>query len=92
MQPLYDHYLQFIRSSLKNDTSFSGAIPDVVDYDNKIKFLLDNVRNNKKIRIWSSHKNSNEYMTVFYICNLLEKYDAELLSDRRLHPAHSLPS
>ena len=51
---------------------------DVVDYGNKIKFLLDNVRNNKKIRIWSSHKNSNEYMTVFYICNLLEKYDAEL--------------
>ena len=28
MQPLYDHYLQFIRSSLKNDTSFSGAIPE----------------------------------------------------------------
>lgn len=55
-----------------------GYNVDVVDYGNKIKFLLDNVRNNKKIRIWSSHKNSNEYMTVFYICNLLEKYDAEL--------------
>ena len=62
------------RSFLKN----IGYNVDVVDYGNKIKFLLDNVRNNKKIRIWSSHKNSNEYMTVFYICNLLEKYDAEL--------------
>ena len=62
------------RSFLKN----IGYNVDVVDYSNKIKFLLDNVRNNKKIRIWSSHKNSNEYMTVFYICNLLEKYDAEL--------------
>ena len=51
---------------------------DVADYSNKIKFLLDNARNNKKIRIWSSHKNSNEYLTVLYICNLLEKYDAEL--------------
>lgn len=55
-----------------------GYNVDVADYSNKIKFLLDNARNNKKIRIWSSHKNSNEYMTVFYICNLLEKYDAEL--------------
>ena len=55
-----------------------GYNVDVVDYSNKIKFLLDNARNNKKIRIWSSHKNSNEYMTVLYICNLLEKYDAEL--------------
>lgn len=62
------------RSFLKN----IGYNVDVVDYSNKIKFLLDNVRNNKKIRIWSSHKNSNEYMTVLYICNLLEKYDAEL--------------
>ena len=62
------------RGFLKN----IGYNVDVVDYSNKIKFLLDNVRNNKKIRIWSSHKNSNEYMTVFYICNLLEKYDAEL--------------
>lgn len=62
------------RSFLKN----IGYNVNVVDYSNKIKFLLDNVRNNKKIRIWSSHKNSNEYMTVLYICNLLEKYDAEL--------------
>lgn len=62
------------RSFLKN----IGYNVDVVDYGNKIKFLLDNVRNNKKIRIWSSHKNSNECLTVFYICNLLEKYDAEL--------------
>ena len=55
-----------------------GYNVDVADYSNKIKFLLDNARNNKKIRIWSSHKNSNEYLTVLYICNLLEKYDAEL--------------
>lgn len=55
-----------------------GYNVDAVDYSNKIKFLLDNARNNKKIRIWSSHKNSNEYLTVLYICNLLEKYDAEL--------------
>ena len=55
-----------------------GYNVDVVDYSNKIKFLLENARNNKKIRIWSSHKNSNECLTVFYICNLLEKYDAEL--------------
>ena len=50
-----------------------GYNVDVADYSNKIKFLLDNARNNKKIRIWSSHKNSNEYLTVLYICNLLEK-------------------
>ena len=62
------------RSFLKN----IGYNDDEIDYSNKIKFLLDNVRNNKKIRIWSSHKNSNEYLIVLYICNLLEKYDAEL--------------
>ena len=70
-----------------------GYNVDVVDYSNKIKFLLDNVRNNKKIRIWSSHKNSNEYMTVLYICNLLEKYDAELYvvySDERSSEAKSV--
>ena len=62
------------RSFLKN----IGYNVDVVDYSNKIKFLLDNARNNKKIRIWSSHKNPNQYLMVLYICNLLEKYDAEL--------------
>lgn len=63
---------KYRRSFLKN----MGYTSD--DYSNKIKFLLDNVRNNKKIRIWSSHKNSNQYLMVLYICSLLEKYDVNL--------------
>ena len=53
MQPLYDHYLQFIRSSLKNDTSFSGAIPeeeqaslaDLAEEHRTVPFVLPGFRN-----------------------------------------------
>ena len=70
LKDLKNYKRSFLKSIGYND--------DEVDYSNKIKFLLENARNNKKIRIWSSHKNSNECLTVFFICNLLEKYDAEL--------------
>ena len=53
MQPLYDHYLQFIRSSLKNDTSFSGAIPEeeqaslaaLAEEHRTVPFVLPGFRN-----------------------------------------------
>lgn len=85
MKPLYNIYLLFIRSGLKNDTSFSqvvsveeqAALAALAEEHRTIPFVLPGFRN-----------------TPFYSAMLqkTEKYDAELLPDRCLHQAYRLSS
>ena len=42
------------------------------DYNNSIKELLHNIENNKKIIIWSSKNNAEDYLLLLYLCNILK--------------------
>lgn len=47
-------------------------------FSNEIKRLDESINNNKEIRIWTSHYDSNSYLLFLYLCDYLKNRDCNL--------------